>query len=258
VELEEFKAAAIKRARRHNPQIIFKCGCPCHLQPPGAVGKPVAGSDRQQYVLAATGCMHGHQHFRVLSLAACDSPAVLLCLFCSHGKDASSKKGMTQLEYGVALQLHNAHVLHQYALQVRQPWWHGALDMMHISTHTCVQIDGIGHFGEQWSHNKEVTLLRDVQCAANALHKGGRLLRISNLDSQGAVAYCQAAVQQPKGMSFVLLSPSYYKAGWLQGVEWLPYIQQLERLLEALGVTAHAQQLPVGGKYCHKLTCCLV
>jgi very-short-patch-repair endonuclease len=260
IELEEFKAAALQRAGSRNPQIIFKGGLPYHLQACGAVGRPVAGSDRRQYVLAANGCMQNHQHFRVLSLAACDSPAVLLCRFCSHDEGASSrqqlaylmgKKAMTDLEYSVALQLHKADVLQQYALQVRLPFWHGAVDLMHISTRMCVQIDGIGHFGQQWSDIKQVTLTRDVDCAASALQHGGRMLRISNLDSCGAVSYCAAAVEQPKGVSFVLLSPSYCRAGWWQGNRWLPYIQCMLGELVVRGFKAHAQQLQVGGKQCH-------
>jgi hypothetical protein len=186
-----------------------------------------------------------------------------MCQFCSHDADASSKqqpaylmgkKAMTQLEYDVALQMHRAGLLQQYALQVRQPWWHGAMDMVHISTQTCVQIDGIGHFGMQWSRSKEETLKQDVRCAASALQQGGRMLRISNFDSQAAVAYCLAAEEQPKGVAFVMLSPSFYKAGWWQGNEWLPYIQHLGELLVQLGITTHAQQLLVGGQNCHMLT----
>jgi hypothetical protein len=149
------------------------------------------------------------------------------------------------------LQLHKAGVLQQYALQVRLPWWHGAVDLMHIITRTCVQIDGPGHFGTQWSDSKQVTLTRDVRCAASALQHGGRMLRISNLDSGDAVPYCAAAVGQPKGVSFVLLSPSFRSAGWWQGNVWLPYIQCLVGELVAQGSKAKIQQLQVGGKNCH-------
>jgi hypothetical protein len=264
VEIEDFKVAALQAACSYNQQIVFKAGLPYHLQPSGAAGRPVAGSDRTQYVLAAIGCMQGHQHFRVLSLEACKSPDVLLCRFCSHDADAGSKqqlaylkgrKAMTQLECNVALQLHEAGVLQQYALQVRLPWWHGAVDLMHITTRTCVQVDGIGHFGEQWSDSKQVTLTRDVDCAASALQQAGRMLRISNLDSPDAAAYCASAVELPRGVSFVLLSPSSCHAGWWQGSIWLPYIQSLAGELVRRGITAKAQQLQVAGKDCHLLTC---
>jgi very-short-patch-repair endonuclease len=138
----------------------------------------------------------------------------------------------------------------QYAYQVRPKWWQAAVDFWHISSKTAVQLDGIGHFTKEWADGKQQVLQRDIRCAAAALEHGARMVRISNLDMPAAVDICVAAVELSPIHAFVLLSPSFKRAGWKSdGSVWHSYLMQLMAALNDIqGV--EVQWLQVGDHKC--------
>lgn len=245
-------------------KITWRRGMPYHQLPSGQCGRPVAGSDKKQYLLRCVGCTPGVQHMRLISLAACKDPGVLSCQFCGFDGEPSSngakgsKRKPTTPEHTVGLALHGQGLLEQYAYQVRLPWWHGCMDYVHISTGTAIQIDGIGHFTGIREQSRQQVMVRDVDCCARALHNGGRLLRISNLDLDGAALYCQGAVQLAQQYtSLVILSPSYCRAGWKasNGV-WRDYVGELLQHLGCkLSVVTRVTPNTYGCRGCCILVC---
>ena len=168
-------------------------------------------------------------HMRVATSITLQDPSDLWCPFCMYSEQLWRQQHMRvppQCELSFMQLLRGWGVDTQFCCQVVPPFWHTAMDFLHMQRGYFVQIDGRCHWVGMYHHSTWEVLCLDMKQNVAAVQQRGRLVRVhthdlSNPDCIGAALECAAT-----GCGIVL-TPAYAAALVRWGHFDVPYVELL-------------------------------